>query len=242
MCCGADEDVSKTNEGLKFSEMKFYEFEFINDTIHILDYPTADKVLELPNDHIVKRLKDMCLHWHDLTEAKLCLEAIDDTNSALVNRALAQNAIVVFYKCFGTSKFRNNSLNRDKILARLPSGAKDVFDYYKNIRDKFIVHDESRHAQVITGLILETAKTPPFVDTVNTVAVTEMFATENQLQGLRSFHHLVTVAILWTENTIDELSDEIKKTYQSKPLSFFDNFSPLKLNAPTEEELFQKRY
>ena len=227
---------------MKFSEMKSYRFEVINNTIHILDYPTADKVLELPNDRIVKRLKDMCLHWYDLMEAKSCLEAVNGTNAALVNRALAQNAIVLFYKCFGNSEFRDNSLKRDKILAGLPSSAKDVFDYYKNIRDKFIVHDESRHAQVITGIILETAKTPPFVDTVNTVAVKEMFTTESELQGLQSFYRLVTVAMSWTENAIDKLSDKIKETYQSKSLSFFDDFLPLRFSAPTKEEMFQKRY
>ena len=104
------------------------------------------------------------------------------------------------------------------------------------------MHDESRHAQVITGIILETAKTPPFVDTVNTVAVTEMFTTESELQGLQSFYRLVTVAMSWTENAIDKLSDKIKETYQSKSLSFFDDFLPLRLSAPTKEEMFQKRY
>ena len=61
--------------------MKFFRFEVINNTIHILDGPAADKILELPNDRIVKRLKDMLLHWNDLMEAKSCLEAFNEKNT-----------------------------------------------------------------------------------------------------------------------------------------------------------------
>lgn len=92
-------------------------------------------------------------------EAKLCLEAFNNKNADIVNRALAQNAIVLFYKCFGKSEFRDNSLKKDKILVGFPPAAKEVFDYYKNIRDKFIAHDASRHSQAMVGIALDTKKT-----------------------------------------------------------------------------------
>ena len=222
--------------------MKFYRFEVINNTIHILDGPAADKILELPNDRIVKRLKDMLLHWNDLMEAKSCLEAFNEKNTDIVNKSLAQNAIVLFYKCFGKSDFRDNSLKKDTILAGFPPAAKDVFDYYKNIRDKFIAHDASRHAQALAGIILETEKTPPFVDEIHMLATTEMFKTKEEIEGLKSFYRLVTVSIKWTEDTIDKLCDKIKETYQTQPLSYFKDFATLQLRAPSEQEMFQKRY
>ena len=64
--------------------MRSFRFEVINNTIHILDGPPADQVLELPDDRVVKRLKDMLLHWNDLMEAKLCLESFNSKNTDIV--------------------------------------------------------------------------------------------------------------------------------------------------------------
>ena len=66
--------------------MRFFRFEGTNNTIHILDGPPADQVLELPDDHVVKRLKDMLLHWNDLMEAKLCLEAFSNRISTVKSK------------------------------------------------------------------------------------------------------------------------------------------------------------
>lgn len=222
--------------------MNFFNFEFVNNTIHIQEYPEADKVLKIPDDYNVKRLKDMLLHWYDLKEAKSCLEALDDENSDVVNKALVQNAIILFYKCFGNSEFRDNSLKKDKVLAGLPLGAKNVFDYYKVIRDKFIAHDESRYAQVISGIILETSKFFPFVDTVQMVGVVDIFKTEKQKQSLEVFYLLIIETIAWTERTIDQLRDMIAEIYQKQQLSYFKDFEPLTFNTPTEESMFKKRY
>lgn len=222
--------------------MRSFNFEVTNNAIHILEYPNADMVLELPNDRNSIRLMDMSLHWMDLMEAKNCLEAITADISDVVRTALAQNAIVLFYKCFGQNKFRNNSLKRDKILANFPPEAKAVFDYYKNLRDKFIVHDESRYAQVQIGMILESSKDYPFIDIVNGIFVTAKFKGESEVKGLQSFYQLVLAAITWTEKTIDDLSDLIKAEYRNKPLSAFRDFQPLHLQIPTNDEMFQKRY
>lgn len=222
--------------------MRSFNFEVTDGKIHILDYPNADLVLEPPNDRDTIRLMDMSLHWIDLIEARNCLEAITTDTPNVIRTALAQNAIVLFYKCFGRNEFRNNSLKRDKILANFPLEAKAVFDYYKNLRDKFIVHDESRYAQVQIGMILESSKNHPFVDIFNGIFVAAKFEGESEVKGLQSFYQLVLAAITWTEKTIDELSDLIKAKYQDKPISDFQDFQPLQLQIPKNEEMFQKRY
>lgn len=222
--------------------MKFFNFEVVDETIHILEYPNADKILELPDDNYVKRLKDMWLHWWDLNEAKKSLESINSDNSDVVNRALAQNSIVVFYKCFGASKFRDNSLKRNKILANYPPEAKAVFDFYKDLRDKFIVHDESRLSQVFTGVILQSNKKYPYVDTMSTVAVVEKFTSQQELKGLASFGRLIIVAIQWVEAEIDKLCDLLKDQYKEKEMPDFQGFKPLCFSAPTQNEVYKKRY
>lgn len=222
--------------------MKGFNFEFKDGTIHILEYPSADMVLSLPDDNYTKRLKDMLLHWFDLQNALKNLQAIRPEYPDIVNSALAQNAIVVFYKCFGKSEFRNNSLKETKILAAHPPEAKKVFDYYKTLRDKHIAHDESRYAQVISGIILESQRPYPFVDVVNTIAIADIFQGENNQKGLQSFYNLVCVSIEWVEHTIDELSDITKDKYKQFSLVDFKDFCPLKLDVPTTETMFQKRY
>lgn len=221
--------------------MKSFRFEVCKNNIHILEYPNADKILSLPDDLFTKQLKDMLLHWADLMEAKNCLEGMRSDYPDIINKALAQNAIVVFYKCFGTNNSRNNPLKKDKILANYPPEAKAVFDYYKKLRDKFIVHDESRLAQALTGIILQTNKTPPFVDIVSTVAIAEKFKSEEEIKGLSSFLHLTLVALQWVENKIDELSDLIKREYHLKTLTEFAGLKPLSLNIPNNEDIFKSR-
>lgn len=218
------------------------QFEVQDNTIHVLNYPDADMVLELPDDKYVKRLKDMWLHWWDLNEARQSLEAMNSNNPDTVNRALAQNSIVVFYKCFGKSEFRDNSLKRNKILANCPPEAKTVFDFYKDLRDKFIVHDESRLSQVLTGVILQTNKEYPFVDTLGMVAVAERFKSPEELEGLASFHHLIRVATKWVETEIDKLSDLLRNQYKEKEMSDFQGLEPLRLSVPTQDEMYKKRY
>ena len=218
------------------------QFEVRDNTIHVLNYPDADMILGLPDSQYVKRLKDMWFHWWDLNEAKQSLESMNSNNSDVVNRALAQNSIVVFYKCFGKSEFRDNSLKRNKILANFPPEAKKVFDFYKDLRDKFIVHDESRLSQALAGVILQSNKEHPFVDTLGTVAIAERFKSPEELKGLGSFHRLITVAIQWVETEIDKLGDLLKEQYKDKEMADFQGFEPLRLGVPTQDEMYKKRY
>jgi glutaredoxin-related protein len=222
--------------------MKGFNFEFKDGKIHILEYPSADVVLSLPDDYDTKRLKDMLLHWFDLQTAQNNLKAIRPDYPDIVNSALAQNAIILFFKCFGKSEFRNNSLRVSKILAAYPPEAKKVFDYYKTLRDKHIAHDESRYSQVISGVILESQRSYPFVDVVNTIAIADVFQGENNQKGLQSFYNLTFISIEWVEHTIDELSDIIRNKYHNFSLADFKDFYPLKLDIPSAETMFQKRY
>lgn len=217
-------------------------FEIRDNAIYVPNYPDADMILELPDDQYVKRLKDMWLHLGDLNEAKQSLESMNPNYSDVVNRALAQNSIVIFYKCFGKSEFRDNSLRRNKVLSNYPPEAKAVFDFYKDLRDKFIVHDESRLSQVNTGVILQSNKKHPFVDTLSAISVAERFLPPQELEGLRSFDRLITVTIQWVEAEIDKLSDLLRDQYKDKELPDFQGLAPLRVNVPTQDEMHKKRY
>lgn len=198
-------------------------------------------VLSLPNDKYTKQLRDMCLHWFDLMDAKATLEAMKRSNPAEINRSLGRDAIVTFYKCFGKNKSRSYSLSRDKVLSGYPADAKKVFDYYHNLRNKFIAHDESRYSQVFTGVILDSSKDPPFVDIVNSVTVADKFNSEYDWKGLSSLYRLILASIKWVENKIDELIHIISNEYSNKRMVEFKDFKPLTYTVPRNEDVFSSR-
>lgn len=222
--------------------MKSFSMEFSGDKIYIREYPDADQILTLPDDPLVKQHKDMTLHMMDLLDAKTCLELLNPGNLDVANRALVQNAIVVFYKCFGNNEFRTHSLNRDKVLATQPGEAKKAFDFYKTLRNKFIAHDGSRYANATTGAILDSSKERPLLDVVTAAWVADNYTSENGLAAMQTFYHLVLVTIEWVEAKIDELGRLLKKQYGDKPMSAFRDFPPLQVEVPTQEKLFEKRY
>ena len=206
-----------------------------------MDFPDRDIILELPDSELIRQLKDALLHWWDLTEAKQYLGAYSSDNNDIVNKALVQSAIVSYYKCFGNSKFRHYPLMRDKVLAGYPPEAKGVFDYYHTLRNKFIVHDESRNAQVITAAILDPEQEFPLVETLATVVNTE-YSRGSNLDGLNSLLHLVLVTIEWVEKKIDTLCDAIKEEHKNMKMQDYQGFKPPVLTIPTNDNMFEKRY
>lgn len=223
--------------------MQTFRFETTGDEIRILDYPNSDvdAILELPNDKFVKQLKDFLLHWWDLMEVQQCLKSINPKNTDVINRALAQNAIITFYKCFGVNESRNNSLDRKKILNGQPPEAKDTFEYYRNLRNKFIAHDEGRLSQPLVAAVLTSTKEYPFDDIIWSVSVAEMFAGKENQEGLKSFYQLTLVALQWVENKIDELIDLLKRQYKGKKMADFQGLKPLQLSVPRKDEMYKKR-
>lgn len=178
----------------------------------------------------------------DLNDARQYLESYRSDNTDIVNKALVQSAIVSYYKCFGNSKFKHYPLKRDKVLAGYPSEAKEVFDYYYTLRNKYIVHDASRNAQVLTAVILDPEQEFPFVETVSTVVNNDYHSGENNLKGLNSLLHLVLVTIEWVEKRIDMLCDEIKEEYKDKKLQDYQGLKPPMLTIPNRDNMFEKRY
>lgn len=184
----------------------------------------------------------MYLHRSDLLEAKQTLDFVSPNNPDIVNRALAQSSIVLFYKCFGSSKFRNNSLNCNKILKSCPPGAKQVFEYYKNLRDKFIAHDESRFAQAYVWGVLDQQKEFPLVDVFGGFSIAETINGKDEITGLASFYGLVLATIQWVNSKINELIDLLCEQYKEKKMEDFQKFEFAKIEVPTQENMFKKRY
>jgi len=216
--------------------MKNLRFECVDNKLHILGYPTADKVLELPDTHISKQLKDMILHQFDLNSSIDFMQSIP-SNSDIVRIGLVNSAIVSYYKCFGSNKSRHNKLMKKKALFGLPKDAGDVFDYYKGIRDRFIAHDNSRYTQVYAGVIIESTKLKPFVDILATAFVADIA----RVDELQSFFNLISVTVEWVDKEIDKLMELLKNEYNSYSIQDFQHFNEIIYSTPSSNELNSNR-
>ena len=216
--------------------MKNLRFECVDYKLHILDYPTADKVLELPDTPTSKQLKDMVLHQFDLNNSVNFMQSIPN-NSDIVRIGLVNSAIVSYYKCFGSNKSRHNRLRKKKVLCGLPKDAGDVFDYYKSIRDRFIAHDNSRYTQVYAGVIIESTKLNPFVDTLANAFVADIA----RVDELQSFFNLISVTVDWVDKEIDKLMELLKNEYSSYSIQDFQCFNEIIYSTPSSDELNSSR-
>ena len=220
--------------------MKNLRFEYVDNRIHIIDYPAADKVLELPDTQITKRLKDMFLHRSDLHYSIEFMQSIHVSNSQIISKALVHSAIISYYKCFGQNDFRNNSLIKKKVLTGLPKEASDVFDYYKSIRDKFIAHDASRYAQVYTGAIIESSNPKPFVDIMATAFIANI--PDIKMDTLQSLFNLLSVTLEWVENEINKIMNVLIAEFSQYDITQFKQLNEIIYTVPTDNDWDKPRY
>lgn len=123
-------------------------------TLHIEGYPDAVRVAKLRTP-AGERLAALRLHQADLgfceRVAQILASALTTPPNDLSD-ALWICVLTKFYSCFGASKARFH-LNPKSIYTKLPD-ALTAFDYYKNLRDKHIVHDENKYNFSITTIVL----------------------------------------------------------------------------------------
>jgi hypothetical protein len=124
------------------------------DKLHIEGYPDAVAMKRI-DDPIAKQLQAMVLHHFDLNFCRGALAEIaglDRSTQRLLAEALWVSCIARYFKCFGDNKARTQ-LSERKIL-KDHTGADRVFAYFRDLRDKHIIHDENPYSQAFTGVAL----------------------------------------------------------------------------------------
>ncbi|MCL1786942.1 MAG: hypothetical protein FWG38_03055 [Defluviitaleaceae bacterium] len=206
------------------------DFRMIDGNLHITDYPTADKILELPDDHMTKRLKDMTLHMVDLIDAKNFILAYDKSNVNTINQSLLQRAIINYYKCFGSSNGRHNALNKSQIFKGFSADAKNCFAFFQLLRNKFVAHDDSRYAEAKVGVVINSKTHPPFIDVVSLSLVAHI-ATPEYFQPL---FNLVVATLEWVEKEIDRIKQSLISDYKKLGIESFETFNAIQYVPPTD--------
>lgn len=171
--------------------------------LHIEGFPDAVKVV-LIDGREAKRLADLSLHKADLEFADACLDAINQApeEPIIMREALWRSAIVHFLKCFGNgARFQ---LTPQKLYKGEPPEALLVFNYFKGLRNKHLVHDENSYAQSIPGAVLNNGKKEYKIEKI--VCFSAIGATLEQ-RNYGNLKLLIQKARAWVVSEFDALCE-----------------------------------
>ena len=205
--------------------------------LHIEGFPDAVKVVGI-DGHEAKRLADLSLHKADLEFAYSCLETINQApeDPNVIREALWRSAIVHSLKCFGNSaRFQ---LAPEKIYRTEPPEALTAFHYFKNLRNKHVVHDENSYAQSIPGAVLNNGKKSYKIEKI--ICFTAIVATLEQ-DNYGNLKLLIQKARDWVVSAFDTLCKRLTINLEKKPYDELLARESISYRVPTIDEIHHLR-
>jgi hypothetical protein len=174
--------------------------------------PDAKHLVQL-SDRRAQRAAHLFLHLADLDFADQCLAEIPkQQEGSIVQQALWRDAIVRYFKCFGSSKARS-SLSESKVLKGDAVGL-GIFKEFKSLRDKHLVHDENPYTQCIPAAALNDGTKSYKVEKVVTLGVIGDTLTS---EGWSNLKLLIAKARQWADAEYHRLCDEISDELEQVP-------------------------
>lgn len=219
--------------------MEHLTFSTTDSSIHIDGYPDASGLIPLRSGK-AKRLAHLSLHKEDLEFSLACLHSINDApdENIVVGESLWRSAILHYFKCFGKSKSRFQLQSR-AVYKREPPIAQEVFEYFKSLRDKHLVHDENTYTQSKPVAILNDGQKPYKIEKI--VCLNTMAATLGQ-DNYSNLEMLITRALSWVVAEFDQLADGITTDLEQES---FDELSrqveKVSQSVPTADEIHLER-
>lgn len=213
-------DIKKTAAGL--------HIDGIPDAVHLvrLDGPEA------------KYISDLALHRSDLEFAAECLAEINRQRpEALFPReALLRCAIVQFGKCFGRSASRSR-LDFDVIYGADKEGL-EIYEYFKSLRDKNIVHDENPLSRAIPCAALNDGSKAYKVEKILTLSVL--------IQSLESASYsnlslLISTALEWVVNQYEVTCEKLTKSLEAESYQNLRARPTVTYNKPMVDDVHLRR-
>jgi len=206
--------------------------------LHIEGFPGAVKFIKLDIPG-ARRIADLGLHKADLEFASECLASINDCPSepSTLRKALWSSAIVHYAKCFGGSKARFQ-LDFSAVYKGEPPEAKLVFDYFKDLRNKHVVHDENSFAQSISGAVLNAQDNPDKIAKIICFSAIAQTLVQGNYSNLKL---LVDKALAWVVAEFDRCCE--RATSELEKLSYEELLAKesVQYTAPSADEVASSR-
>lgn len=167
--------------------------------INISEYPEAERFLEIAGPR-GERLADLGLHRRDLKFAEGCLTAINDVSDLTIRKALWFTAICHLMKCFGDHESRF-SLSPNKVYNN-HRDAIECFEFFKNLRNKHLIHDENSYMQGIPCAVLNKREAAYKIEKITSVTAVASTLEQDHYSNL---HKLIADAIAYVEADFERL-------------------------------------
>lgn len=210
-------------------------------------YADSEKLIDVSQFPISKQLADLSLHRDDCEKALEALHgsasfrsyngSINGIETQTLEQILLFFSICSFYKCFGENKSRS-SLNKLKVYQN-PSSIK-TFEYYRNIRDKFLVHDENRMTATAVGAALNPINSERKIERILTTAIKVISLDAAAYENLDK---LISEALVWIKNDFIEKSaklTEILEKQEHHTLGTLPKYPP-DFEKPTLDNIHTRR-
>jgi hypothetical protein len=120
---------------------------------HIEGYPDAARYVQL-DTILFRRLADLRMHQSALRLCEAGMQAfgaLEDKRSDGA-RLMLTGVVASFFSCFGQNN-ASLSLSSDRVF-KGKAEAKSAYKYWKALRNKLIIHNESGYCTQITGIVL----------------------------------------------------------------------------------------
>ena len=124
-----------------------------------------------------------------------------------------------------------DSLKEDEYIK-----AKKCFEYYDALRDKHVVHDESRYSESKVLAIINNQSSKILVPKVLVLGIDSVLIDDEHVQPLES---LACISLQWVEKKIDELCNKLQEEYNNKTYDELMALDNAQYTAPISAELFE---
>ena len=203
----------------------------------IEDYPEAVRIIKI-NNIMARRLGDLLLHHHDVLFSLECLDKIKDISddNNMLNTVLWESAIIHFIKCFGDNKSRfqlsfekiNNKNNNDK----------KIFEYFKNLRNKHIIHDENAYSQYFIGAVINK---PENINKIGEIVMSTLDIDSLSTENIQNLNSLIVKVEKWLTEESGKIIGLIKKDLDKECYEKLLHMETANITVSDPDSLIYKR-
>jgi hypothetical protein len=204
------------------------------------EFPDGKKVIHVDTPD-GEALADMVLHRSDLKFARDSLDAINHPGiTPHIQESLWRSSITHLYKCFQRHESRKRLLV-DDVYAGAPEQARRNFEFFRNVRNKQLVHDENSSTQSFTVAVLNNGSKAHKIEAVRALAMSfQLLGPEGQ-QNYESFYQVVVRVQEWVTREFDKLQAKIHADLEKLSYAELDGMPPVVGHVPTLAEAGRKR-
>lgn len=203
---------------------------------HIDGFPEAAKLLTLQGPK-ARRLADLCLHKNDLDFAADSLVAINRTADALIRAALWRSAVVHYMKCFGDSASRFQ-LSAESIYKKEQPEALLAHQFFRDLRNKHVVHDENAYMQSTPTAVLNKPEAPEKIPKIICISMTADVLGQENYANLKL---LIDKTHAWVVAQFDELCGILTRELESQPYDTLLKMEDVTQRIPTPDDMAKNR-